>query len=181
VTTRLLSKWLLIGIGSVAALVLGVFLAGAALPRDHVARVQARFAQPPERVFATIADVEAAPAWRGDLERVEILSAEGEPLRWRETGRFGDMTFVREEEVAGRRLVGRIADTSQGFGGRWIYELEPADGGTLLTITEEGEVYSPFFRFMARFVFGHNATMEAYVRSLAGHYGEEVVIERVDS
>lgn len=174
-------KWILIGIGALAAIALLVYSVGAALPRDHVARVQARFAQPPERVFAAIADVEAAPAWRGDLERVEILSAEGEPLRWRETGRFGVLTFVREEEVSGRRLVGRIADTSQGFGGRWIYEVEPAGAGTLLTITEEGEVHSPFFRFMARFVFGHYATMEGYLRSLARHFGEEVSIDRVAS
>lgn len=163
------------------ALGLLVFIVGGALPRDHVASVRARFAQPPERVYATIADVEASPAWRSDLERVDVLSADGEPLRWRETGRFGVLTFVREDEVTNRRLVGRIADTSQGFGGRWIYEIEPAEGATLLTITEEGEVYSPIFRFMARFVFGHHATMEGYVRSLARHFGEDVAIERVGS
>ncbi len=39
----------------------------------------------------------------------------------------------------------------------------PAPQGSTLTITEDGEVYNPIFRFMSRFVFGHEATMAAYL------------------
>jgi len=45
-----------------------------------------------------------------------------------------------------------------------------------VTVTENGEITSPFFRFMARFVFGYAGTIESYLRGLAEHYGEEAVL-----
>ena len=39
-------------------------------------------------------------------------------------------------------------------------------GGSDLTITEDGEVYNVIFRFMSRFVFGHHATMDAFLKNL---------------
>jgi len=35
-----------------------------------------------------------------------------------------------------------------------------------VAITEDGEVYNPFFRFMSRFVFGHAATLDEFVKNL---------------
>ena len=131
-------KWLLSALGIIVGLVVVVYMVGALLPRDHVATVRVRLSQPPERIYATLADVSAAPSWREDLQKVEVLSVADEPLRWRETGKYGTMTYVRDEDWPGRRLVGRIADTAQGFGGRWEYDIRPADGGTALTVTERG-------------------------------------------
>lgn len=65
-----------------------------------------------------------------------------------------------------RLLVTRIADSDLPFGGSWTFELEPEGAATRLTITENGEVYNPFFRFMARFVFGHEGTARAYLEDL---------------
>jgi hypothetical protein len=172
-------KWLLSALGIIVGLVVVVYVVGALLPRDHVATVRVRLSQPPERIYATLADVSAAPSWRDDVQKVEVLSVADEPLRWRETGKYGTMAYVRDEDWPGRRLVGRIADTAQGFGGRWEYDIRPVDGGTALTITERGEVYNPMFRFVSRFVFGHYSTLEGYVRSLGRHFGEDVSIERV--
>ena len=39
--------------------------------------------------------------------------------------------------------------------------------GTVVTITENGEVYNPLFRFMAHYVFGHEGTIETYLRQLS--------------
>jgi len=80
-----------------------------------------------------------------------------------------------------RRIVARIADTSQGFGGTWTYEIEPAGAGATLTITEEGEVYNALFRFTSRFVFGHYSTMETYARSLGRKFGQDVTPVRVSA
>ena len=63
-------------------------------------------------------------------------------------------------------LVARIADPSLPFGGTWTYRIVPAAAGSQVTITEDGEVYNPFFRFMSRFVFGHAATIEEFVKNL---------------
>jgi hypothetical protein len=65
-----------------------------------------------------------------------------------------------------RRLVTRIADQSLPFGGTWTYELTPAGSGTRLTITEHGTVFNPVFRFMSRFVFGHAATIERFLKDI---------------
>ena len=37
----------------------------------------------------------------------------------------------------------------------------------MVTITEHGQVFNPVFRVMSRFVFGHTATIEAYLTNLA--------------
>ena len=63
-------------------------------------------------------------------------------------------------------LVGRIDGAGLAFGGTWTYRIVPAAGGSDLTITEDGEVYNVFFRFMARFVFGYHATMDAFIKNL---------------
>ncbi|MBI4410578.1 MAG: hypothetical protein HY561_12770, partial [Gemmatimonadetes bacterium] len=85
----------------------------------------------------------------------------------------------QEESQPPKRRVVRIADVSQGFGGRWIYELAASRTGTTLTITEEGEVYNPIFRFMSRFIFGQYRTLEQYARDLGKSFGEDVSPARV--
>lgn len=172
-------KWLLVAVGALLALGALVYVIGGLLPQSHAATVRTRIGHPPAEVYAALEDVRASPAWRSDLREVEVISGPGEPLRWRENGKYGSITFEREDARPGQRLVGRIADTSQGFGGRWVFQLAPAADGTELTVTEEGEVYSPLFRFVSRFVFGHYGTLESYVRDLGRRFGEEVRIERV--
>lgn len=167
-------KWVLIAVAVIVGLGVLVFVIGALLPTAHVATIEATYRAPADRVFATIADVQGGVGWRTGLEQVEILSAAGEPLRWREKSSFGTLTFRREEFAPPARLIGRIDDTSQGFGGRWIYEVAPRGEQTVLRITEEGEVYNPVFRFMSRYVFGHYRTLEQYARDLGRHLGQDV-------
>jgi hypothetical protein len=68
----------------------------------------------------------------------------------------------------------RIASDDLPFGGTWTYEIAAADGGATLRITEDGLVKNAFFRFMSRFIFGHTATMEQYLKDLGKKFGEEV-------
>lgn len=150
-------------IGLVIVVVVGV---GYQLPVEHVASGSALIPQPPDRVFEVLASVERYPSWRSDVQGVDVLSAQ-KPKRWRERGKFGDITFEEVEQRPASRLVTRIADTSQGFGGSWTIELQPDGGGTRVTITEHGQVFNPVFRFMSRFVFGHTATIEAFLADLA--------------
>lgn len=156
-----------------------VWAVGALLPQDHVAATRAVYAQTPDSIFRAIVDVAAHPSWRADVSSVELLSSD--PLRWRETGEYGSITYVAEETVTPTRFVARIDDPSQPFGGRWTWRVEPdRRGGSIVSITEEGEIYSPLFRFFARFVFGYHGTQEAYLRSLGERFGERTEVERVD-
>ncbi len=157
-----------------------VFGVGALLPVEHTASVRAVLPAPRDSVFAVLADVESAPSWRSDLDSTRILSES--PVRWTEYGEWGTMTFARFIEVAPGRLGTRIEDSGGPFGGLWVYGLEDVPEGTRLTILEQGEVYSPAFRFMSRFVFGHHSTMEAVMRDLGRHFGvEDIEIERLET
>jgi hypothetical protein len=42
---------------------------------------------------------------------------------------------------------------------------------TTLRITEHGEIYNPIFRALARFVFGYESTMIAYLDALKKKVG----------
>ncbi|MFW6202245.1 MAG: DUF4440 domain-containing protein [Gemmatimonadota bacterium] len=176
-------RWILIvgaGIAVLAALVWGV---GALLPEEHLASTRAAYGQPPDSVFGAIAEVEAHPSWRAEVEAVEILS--DDPLRWREAGEYGAIIFLAETVAPPSLFVARIDDPGQPFGGRWIWRVEPADddggGGSVVTITEQGEIYSPLFRFFARFVFGYHGTQEAYLRALGERFGEATAVERLEA
>lgn len=171
-------KWVLIGIAVVGGLIALVAAIGAFVPRTHVATRSMRLAQPPDSVWSALTDFERHPSWRTSLKAIERApDREGHPV-WVETdARNGRLPIEYVEMVPPTRLVGRIADSDLPFGGTWTYEVEPADGGIRVRITERGEISNVFFRFMARFVFGYTATMEAYLRALAGRFGEEAGIE----
>ena len=159
-------KWVLIVGVAIVAVVLIVLVTGWALPMKHQASRQASLPAPPEVVWNTITGVEAFPAWRRDLKRIERLpDREGRPV-WVEEGSSGRMTLAVERSDAPRVLVLRIADPDLPFGGTWTYEIAPASGGSRLTITEDGEIYNPLFRFMARFVFGYEGTIKSYLEAL---------------
>ena len=157
-------RYVLIAAGVLAALVLCVVLIGWTLPRHHRVSVMRGYVATPEAMFALISDVGAYTSWRTEVTRVEVLPYEGGRLRWRETTKSnGPISYVMEESVPNRKLVARIADTNLPFGGAWTYELTPGPNGVGLSITEDGDVYNPIFRFVSRFVMGHTTTIERYL------------------
>jgi uncharacterized protein YndB with AHSA1/START domain len=167
-------RWILISLALLATIVVIVVLVGTLLPKEHTARSHATFDAAPDSVWRALTDVEAFPSWRRDVSRVELLPSSNGHRAWREVGKNGTIAF---EEVAAeppRHLVSRIADPSLPFGGSWTYDVARDGSGTRLTITENGVVYNPLFRFMSRYVFGHHATQEAFLRALGRKLGHDV-------
>ncbi|UJR87379.1 MULTISPECIES: SRPBCC family protein [Sandaracinus] len=149
-----------------------LWIAGAALPREHTVRVTRAVAAPPERAWTAITDVEHASAWR-HLDRVELLSRA--PLRWREHGEDGELAFIEDAAAReeGRRFVARIDDTEErAFGGSWTYLVEAEGEGARVTIIEEGWIEPAIFRTLARWVWGHEASARAYLDALEAHLSE---------
>jgi uncharacterized protein YndB with AHSA1/START domain len=172
-------KWILIGAAAIAFLIALMALIGSRLPKGHVATVRARHKQPPDVLWAAVTNLPDLANWRSDLKSVEIVAAEdGRPV-WVEHGRSGNIRMRIEREEPPQRLVVRIADPKLPFGGSWNYVFEPTGDGTLLHITEDGEVYNPLFRFMQRVIFGPYGTLERYQRDLGRKFGDTVVPERV--
>lgn len=159
-------KWLGAVGGGVLALVALVLVVGTLLPEDHRATMHRTVPGSPEAVWEVMTDISGLPDWRPGVDEVERLpDRNGMPV-WRESGSTGAMTLEATEWIPPRRMVTRIADEELPFGGSWTFELEPAEDGTRVTITEDGEIYNPFFRFMARFVFGYDGTARRYLEGL---------------
>ena len=56
------------------------------------------------------------------------------------------------------------------FGGGWEFTLKGNGGSTTVTITENGEVYNPFFRFVSKFIMGHSTNLRKYAGFLQKSY-----------
>jgi len=69
--------------------------------------------------------------------------------------------------------VAHIADKGLPFGGSWDYRIEPVGAGSRITITENGEVYNPIFRFVSKYFMGHTATIDKYLTALAKRTGDQ--------
>jgi len=168
-----MGRILLIGVGVIAALTLGMYVLGASTPVEHEVSRTLMLNQPVDEIWNLITDYENGPNWRPELDEVRrIEDQNGNPV-WLEIGDYGEMPLEVVASVPNERLELRIADDSLPWGGVWIYEFESADGGTQLTITEDGFVRMPFFRFLNHYVFGPDATIKQYLTNLAVHYGEE--------
>ena len=172
-------KYVIIVAAVLLAIVVLVVLVGFMVPRTHQASVRAQYQASPDAIYRAITDVAHGPEWRSGLKKVDVLSRPGEQVRWRETADWGTITFVREVDEPARRVVGRIADEKQGFGGTWTYDIAAAGTGSVLTITEDGVIDNPLYRFMSRFVLGYYKSLETYARDLGKRLGEPVNPERV--
>ncbi len=123
------------------------------LPRDHVASRTLTTRRAPQDVWALVSDPAFAKDATGQDVRVETV-----------------------ESIPPTKLVTRIADPNQPFGGTWRFVIAPTGGGSTLTITEDGWVSNVIFRFVSRFIIGHHATMDTYLRNVAKRLNEDAVL-----
>lgn len=161
-----MKTWILIAAGVPVALAVAVYGIGALLPRDHVASRAATIAADPARVADLVRHVEDQPRWRRGITAIEVVAREGSGLRYRERSADGDILFDFTEEAPGARFRSRIADEALPFGGAWTIDVAAASGGSQVSIEEHGMVKDPLYRFFSTMVFGHTATMEAYLADL---------------
>jgi len=168
--------FIVIGIVVLLVLVGGIVaLIGSRLPREHVASRSILLHRSPQDVYSVVRDFGSAPKWRSDVKQMEVDPKQGGPVYFREVGKNGTVNYELTEDVPAQRMVTRIRDTDLGYSGQWTYTFVPENGGTRLTIREDGEVSNVLFRFMSHYVFGQTATIDAYLTSLAKHFGEETV------
>ena len=155
--------WIVAAIAIAGALIVVI---GYSLPKGHTATGSLQVARPPDAVYALLANVDKYPSWRpGVKSLVRQPDRDGRPAWTEETSGMKIPLYFEKMEPSSL-LVARIADPSLPFGGTWTYRIAAAAGGSHVTITEDGEIYNPFFRFMSRFVFGYNATLNEFVKNL---------------
>ena len=153
-------KWIVFAVGALVVLAAVIAIIGSMLPRTHTASRTLRVKRAPVDVWPAI---------------TQAMSASDVP------------TDIVESDPP-RRLVSRVKDAEKMFGGTWTVAIAPVDASTssgqalstgsgqagcTITITEEGWVANPVFRFVSRYVMGHHATMDAMLRAVAKNFGEE--------
>ena len=159
-------RWVLWIGAAIAVIAVLVIVIGYSLPKAHSVSRTTTVPLPPDALFALLIDVERYPSWRPGVKSLQRhADRDGRPA-WTEevSGMKIPLHFERLDRPS--LLISRIADPSLPFGGTWTYRIEPSPGGSTLTITEDGEVSNPFFRFMSRFVFGHTATLDEFLKDL---------------
>src|SRR5215213_1500734 len=155
-----------------------VALIGSRLPKSYVASRSIVLRRSPQEVYAVVRDFASAPKWRADVKRIDVDAQPGKPLYFREEGKNGTVNYELVEDVPPQRMVTRIRDTDLGYSGQWTYSFAPENGGTRVTIREDGEVSNVLFRFMSRYVFGQTATIESYLTSLSKHFRGDTLQKR---
>lgn len=155
---------------------IAVFAYGMFLPAAHSVTCRLHLKRPIQDVWDAITANEQP--WRKDLiSRERGPDQDGKPVWIESSGRF--RIPLRYDEVEPpTRLVTVIADPKVPFQGRWIYRLESDNGGTSITLTEEGIIANPFMR-AAMAMAKNSATIVAYLSYLAAHFGEPAAIETV--
>lgn len=61
----------------------------------------------------------------------------------------------------------QIANDNLPFGGTWEFKIASQDNHTKITITEDGEVYNPIFRFISKYIIGHRKNVRLYLDDLS--------------
>src|SRR5687767_10331374 len=145
--------WIAYIAGGIVGLIVLMALVGLALPRDHIAARRTKLASSPPDVWRAMTELAAKAAAREGI------------------------TYEVVEEVPHERRITRIADDKLPFGGRWIYELAADNGGTRLTITEDGFIKNPVFRFLSKTVFSTTSTIEKFMHDLGKHLGTPATVE----
>jgi len=172
---------LLIKIAAVLLVVLVVFTVyGATLPKSHAAASMARIRQTPEAVWATVSDFPGLTGWRRGVTSVERLpDRDGKPVWLVRAGGDALPLMVVESEPGSWLKTVIPPDADLPFAGSRSCKISAADEDTVVTFIEQGEIYNPLFRALARVVFGYHGTLNEALEDLGRKFGEEVHPEPV--
>lgn len=170
---------ILIVIGTIVGLAGLTWIAGTLLPREHRAASSITLSQPPEAVWLIVRDLAALKGtWPELTEAVMSADSVGREI-WHEKVDGFDMRLLVTESKPISRLVTLIqSPPGAAFGGRWVYQLEPAGSGTKVTVTEEGWVANPFFRLMSK-LGGQHRSIDGYLTALGKYFGGTVKPEHL--
>jgi hypothetical protein len=145
-----------------AMLILLMVFIGRSLPEKHIASQAKSFASSPEEVWNVVTNVAEWKSWRKGVKEVSMTGMD----TFIERSSNGDVEYRISNSVPGVSHTTTIVTKDLPYGGAWNYVFEKEGTGCKLTITENGEVYNPFFRFMSKYIFGHDGTLKAYMSDL---------------
>jgi len=166
---------LFLAILAVSIITVGLMaVVGMTVKKQHVVSRLVRTNQPPEIVWATIIDFSSQASWRKDLKAITHIGQQDGKSVWLEEYQDG-MAIPLETTIADspRFLIRTITDPNLPFRGNWEYKITSLpNGGSILRITEYGEIKNPVFRFLGHYVFNQAETIETYLKNFVSKFGE---------
>jgi hypothetical protein len=167
-------KWVLLVVAVLVVIGILMVVVGLLLPRNHMAASQVELTQPVDSVWAVLRDLGNTPSFWPELKSSSRMpDVEGRET-WGQTMKNGyNLPIVIDEERPPNLLVTRIVARDAPFGGSWRYSLEAVNGGTRVTVTEDGWVSNPMFRVISK-LMGHHTTLDSYLMALGKKFGEEL-------
>ena len=156
--------YILAGLISLVAI---IFLIGFLQPEAHTATVSKEIPTSKEIVWEYITNPAEFTEWRSDVSKVVLKSDSSDALVWTEYYTYGDVLPFKEiSRTDSSIFISEIIDEGLPFGGTWTITLTESKNSTVISITENGKVYNPVYRFFSKFVFGHETSMKTYLADL---------------
>jgi hypothetical protein len=141
-----------------------IYLIGRSMPIEHTASLSRIFETPPEKIYLLIKNFKEYSNWRPNLKEIKPIS----DVSWVEVDSRGEsMTYSFIRDKKNILVESKIMNEDKPFGGYWIFDIRKSGKNTELKITENGKVFPPVFRFLARYVFGHESTMKSYMNYMS--------------
>jgi hypothetical protein len=157
-------KFVFIILAVLFVLVIAIVGVGAMLPKRHTTSRTAMLRATPEQIFALISGPQD---WRTDLKEYKFFDQNGHAMV-RETDKHGQTINYEIVQSQPPTLLKRtITGKNLPFGGSWTWIVQRQDDGSAVTITEDGEVYNPLFRFVSKFIMGHTRSIDNYLTMLS--------------
>ncbi|MBX7119005.1 MAG: SRPBCC family protein [Gemmatimonadaceae bacterium] len=156
----------------------GLWLYGRKLPADLETRSSVTLVARADTVFQTIRKIGNNPLWWSELKSVRQV-----PGRRRETweqnmgGGIGLVTIEITQLVDGQIMTTQTTgaeedgETGPDWTGSWNFRVTNTAAGTRVTMTETLHIEPPFLRIWMK-VRGRYRTVDTYLTSLAGQFGE---------
>lgn len=158
--------------GMLFGLAVIVVVVGKLLPAGHIAQRSIDLGTPRAQVWLLVSDPAGSARWRRNIREIKAESSVNGRVRYVEIGQHEEVPYEIVLQDPPRKQVVRVIDDGMPYGGTWTWTLEEREGGTHLSITENGFVRNPVFRVMSRTVFRPTATIDTYLRDLAKELGE---------
>jgi hypothetical protein len=150
----------------------GVWYYGSTLPEKHMAAGVVEIAAPVKEVFALQADPRRGEEFRDDLsELLNYKSLGGGRASWTEVWTNGrSFDFEITEYRRNRTLTVTIRDHREMFHGSWRFQFEEVEGGTRVTLTEEGYIPNALNRGLFHVITSTDAMLNAHLKTLKAHF-----------
>ena len=158
-------KKLLTFSGVLVVLLVLVFVAGAGMKAEHVAKASRLYTATPERVWTALLSIRQLPFDRSDLANIESpveknrvpssLEVLGSPIR-----------IEAPTQRPPVQLVVKTVEPGLAYSGTWTIVLTPEDDQTRLTIVEDATIRSRTVRFFVRTILGDDVLLEGVFRAV---------------